>query len=149
MGALTITVDDRQVKKTLTSLNKQLGNMQKPLDDAGSDLLQYYGEEVFDTEGSALGVKWKPLSAATLKARRERRGYYAQTPVATNKILTWTARLRKGFKKKATRDRLVVSNSVDYFKYHQLGGRRMLGVNKNVVVIVLKRLQDAINKSIV
>ena len=144
---LTISFDDREFKSKINTLEKNVKSFKQPLEQVGSDLQEYYGRKVFNSQGAELGQKWKPLSRSTVMARQMRRGHYGKTPVETNKILVWTGKLRDGFKKKATSTRLIISNSVDYFKHHQIT-RPMLGITAEVINIVEKRIQSYLDKSI-
>lgn len=151
MPQISIKLDDRQVIKQINHLSTGLKGYKKPLDEAGDDLLRYYGEDVFKSQGKALGGKWKPLSAATLKLRKERRMHYANQPRTTGKILIWTGKLQDSFRKKARRTKLVIDNTANYFKFHQKKGkgqRSMLAINKTVINIVLKRV-DAYIKDLI
>lgn len=73
--------------------------------------------------------------------RDKRYGHYKKTPRVTNKILVWTGNLQDGFRKKVTNTRLVVNNIVKYFKYNQ-GTRKMLAINKKVITITVKNINN-------
>ena len=150
MVDITFKINDVEVRKKLKKLNRKSGSLKEPLTEVGDDLLQFYGKDVFEFKGKKLGETWKSLSPATLKLRRERRLHYANAPAATNKILIWTGNLRDGFIKKVTRTTLTIKNTVSYFKFHQLGTRkagrrRMLGINKEVITRVVKKLDKYYN----
>ena len=136
--------DDKEVTKMFNEITTELKLFKEPLTDSGDDLIEFFGEKNFDTQGAALGAPWKALSSSTLLARERRSGHYAKSPVATGKILLWTGSLSKGFQKKVTAFVLKIRNNVDYFKYNQ-PKRKMLDINKTVITIVL----DAINKYLV
>lgn len=153
MTELKISLDDTEIRKKLDQLAGDLKSYKKPFTEAGDELLGFYGGEVFSTQGRASGEPWRALSPATLKLRAERRGHYANPPITTNKILIWTGALQKGFEKTVSATRLVVKNTVDYFKYHQQASgrppqRKMLHINSKVIEIVVKAVNNYIVKSI-
>jgi len=144
---ISIKMDDKQVIKKLGTISTGLKNFKEPLNKVGDDLVKFYGEKVFETQGSAIGSKWAGLSPSTMDARLNRRGHYSNSPIATSKILIWTGALKKGFQKKVSSVKLIVSNNVKYFKYNQ-GKRPMLGINREVINIVVKRFEEYIKKLI-
>lgn len=144
---VTISCDTTRVTKKLSSMAAGFSNYSKPFELVGDDLLHLFGVEVFDTNGGAIGDNWRALAKSTLALRAARKGYYANTPVETNKTLVWTGRLRGGFKKEVKPMQLRIYNDVDYFKYHQKAGgkppqRKMLGVTSRVVTIVIDRINQ-------
>lgn len=144
---IKISFDDKQFKRKIEKLDRNVKNFREPLENTGEELIDYYGRKVFNSQGSELGKKWQPLSTSTLLARQMRRGHYAKSARRTNKILIWTGNLQDGFKKKATSTRLVISNAVDYFKYNQ-PSRPMLGITKNVIKTVEKNIKKYLDNSI-
>lgn len=139
---ITITADTTKVTKKLSGMAKGLSDFSKPLDLVGGDLLNFFGNEVFETQGAALGEVWKALAASTLVLRAARSGYYKNTPIVTDKILIWTGNLKGGFKKEVKPLQLRIYNDDEKFKYHQKTQRRMLGVNAKVVTIVIDRINQ-------
>lgn len=153
MTELCITLDDTAVVKKLNQMASDIKDFKDPFTDAGDQLLSFYGNDVFKTQGQAVGEPWRALSAATLKMRENREGYYRNPPITTNKILIWTGRLQKGFRKTVERTRLVIDNTVEYFKYHQLATgrppqRKMLHINSKVIKIVTDSIYDYLVKII-
>jgi len=141
---ISISLSDTQVKKTLDGLSSGLRSFKQPLEEVGDSLIGHYSDTVFETQGVANGAAWRPLSAATLKLRAERRGYYAQAPKRTGKILIWTGKLQEGFKKTVSSTKLVIENNVDYFKYHQINSRPMLAITSDVITQVVEGLNNYI-----
>lgn len=144
-----ITLDDTKVKKSLDGLAKGVQNFQEPLNKASEKLMDVYGNRTFEEQGAA-GEKWRPLSAATLMARKNRWGYYKQAGT-DGKTLIWTGRLRAGFRKKVNRVKLVIDNTVSYFKYHQERGgktpqRRMLFLNADTIKTVFDEVDRYVKK---
>lgn len=138
-----ITLDDKEFKQRLGKIADGVKSYKKPLNKIGDDLTKYYRKEVFDAQGRETGG-WKPHSPSTLLARQMRTGHYKNRPIKLGQILVWTGKLKKGFRKTVTPFRLVVDNTVDYFKYNQ-ATRKMLDVNKKVLDKVEKRISDYLN----
>lgn len=145
---LSFELDTRQATKALSALAGNLEDLRKPLEQSGNDLLQFFGYEVFETQGAVNGSAWRRLAASTLKMRQNRWGYYKQAPRRTDRILIWTGRLQDGFRKQVGKDILVIRNDVEYFKYHQLGQRRMLALNDRVISKVIARFNEHIANSL-
>lgn len=149
--SLNIKIDDTEIKKSFSNLERGVKNFRKPLNNLGDDLVEEYGKRVFQTQGGSSGESWKPLSAATLMMRSKKQGHYAKSG-GGSKILVWTGNLQRGFKKAVTKVKLVVDNGVDYFKYHQERGgktpqRRMMYVNKEIILKAQVRIMDHIKRS--
>lgn len=150
---LEITFDDKaNVKKKLLAISDQVKDWRPAFERVGQDMLQAYGVESFEKQGIA-GESWRPLANATRKARMKRWGYYKQAPMATDRILIWTGRLKSGFRKQVTRDYLRVFNVVPYFKYHQKPGgrppqRRMMAVTKDTIIRTMTILNDYMREQI-
>ncbi len=150
---LTISIDQTKVQKKLNSVLDGLKDFTPIFEESGDDLLQYYGKTVFDSQGTESGVAWRSLSPATLYMRAHRYGYYKQPYLMMGQKLVWTGRLKKGFIKTIEATKLIISNPVDYFKYHQLGSsrtpkRKMLAVNKTVITMVMARFSEYLKKII-
>jgi len=142
-----MTVDDKKVVKKFNTMAKGVKSFKVPLTNVGNDLIEFYGKKVFDTQGRAIGSPWRGLSASTIEARLDRRGHYSKSPIITNKILIWTGTLKKGFRKTVSKFKLTIKNNVKYFKYNQKK-RPMLGINKEVINIVMEGFEKYIKKLI-
>lgn len=145
MSDITFTLDDREVTKKINSLADGVKSFKKPFETVGDELLGFYGEDVFASQGQLSGGKWRNLSVETLKARKYGYGHYAKTPIATNMILVWTGTLKKGFKKAVTSTRLTIRNTVKYFKYNQ-PARKMLTINQYVIEKVTATFNEYLAK---
>ena len=149
---INISFESRSVQKTLSNLTKEIRDFRRPLDTLGVDLLQFYGGEVFTTQGGAINQSWKRLADSTLLARARRSGYYRQAPASNAQTLVWTGRMQKGFKKEVSTTKLRIFNPVPYFKYHQKGGkapkRAMLAITPQVVNKAASTIEEFIEKSI-
>lgn len=145
--SLEFIVDDTVVKQKLNAAFQAISDFSEPLNDIGDELIESVSGEVFDSEGAATGDKWRALKLSTLQARAHRVGYYANPPIATGKILTWTGRLRNSFKKHVSPWELTIDNPVPYFRYHQKRGgsppqRRMLILNAKNITKIRTALND-------
>lgn len=149
---INISFESTSVQKTLSNLTKEIRDFRRPLDTLGVDLLQFYGGEVFTTQGGAINQSWKRLADSTLLARARRSGYYRQAPASNAQTLVWTGRMQKGFKKEVSTTKLRIFNPVPYFKYHQKGGkapkRAMLAITPRVVNKAASTIEEFIEKSI-
>lgn len=149
---VVIRLDTREVDAKLGNLADLARDLRPIFSIIGDDLKGYFGGVVFEKQG-VRGAKWKSLSAVTQLKREKREGYYKNTPIATGQILVWTGRLKNSFDKQVEKSRLIISNSADYFKYHQLGTRKipkrpMLVIDQNVIDTVQKRFLEAFNKAL-
>lgn len=142
---IKVTIDSKKLDKRLRKITRGFKDLKEPLDDTGKDLLKFYEKDVFDSQGAKMGGKWKPLAIKTLKQRADKHGHYAKSPQVKNKMLIWTGKMKRGFKKIVTRSKLTIKNTVSYFKYNQKT-RPMLGINRNVKNIVRKNFKKWINK---
>lgn len=147
-----VKLDETAVKKTFVSLGRSMKDFTKPLEESAKEMLKVYSVDTFRKQGAA-GEKWKRLSAATLLARKERTGHYKNNPTKVGKILIWTGRMQQGFRDKVSKVKLVISNGVPYFKFHQSGRgktpqRRMLFINKDIITIVSDNVLKQVNKAL-
>lgn len=146
---INFKLDDRAVKAKLNTIEKALYNPKKPLKDTETELMEYFGETVFNRQGDP--KPWKPLAPSTMLARSKGWGYYANSPQQRGKTLVWTGNLRKSFKSKLGRLKLTIGNTASYFRKHQLGEdgtpkRQILSASKPVENIVLKNFERFFNK---
>lgn len=114
---------DKRVLGLLDKVQKKLDNPRAALTEVGGLLVSEF-QQNFPAEGRRLNEPWKALQRATIR-ERIRLGYGA------GPILVRTGKLMRGFRKEVNRFFVRVSNPVEYFKYHQLGGgylpqRRMI-----------------------
>lgn len=141
---LSFTLNDTQVNKTLSDLAKGVKNFSKPFKKSAEKLLPFFSEGVFESQGKAVGESWRRLAESTLRARAARSGYYKRPPITTGKILIWTGRLKGGFKSEINPAHLRIFNVTPYFKYHQMGQRRMLAINSFVIEAVTREFNKYI-----
>lgn len=138
---ISISGDERVVKLS-SGLREFFVNPKPALKKSGNFLVEEFDKQ-FQSEGSRLGRKWTPLAASTI-AQRARLGF------GSGPILQRTGKLRRGFEQDLKRYSVRVHNPVDYFKYHQTGGRhlpkrRMIAapekLKQEVVAIVIAELR--------
>ena len=108
---------EKEIKNTLDLTSKYVKSPKVSLKEAIMFMKDTTEGDVFNTEGSSIGHKWARLtpSYATWKSKR----------YPGKKILETTGKMRKNFKTKVSSTRAVLSNPTSYFKYHQLGTRKM------------------------
>jgi len=119
---MTLKLETRSLQNTVKKL-KNVAQATKDFKPFLSELSQKMTDNVnknFDTEGSHLGSKWARLKSNTVM-QRVRLGY------GTGPILQRTGKLKNStYQKEKTSKRVVVSNSAHYYKYHQLGTKKMV-----------------------
>lgn len=94
---------EKQLSRRLIGLGNSVKNFKPELSKSANFLKSFFGGEVFDTRGRAIGEPWKARKKFYPWPLLERPG----------------SRMRKSFKMKAEKLRAEVWNAVDYFKYHQ------------------------------
>lgn len=149
-GNFSFQLDDKALQKTLGSMVKAAQDYSEPLESAGEELIERYGEGPFSPfakQQTGSGEKFKEWSPLTVYAREKRQGHYAKEPIATDKILIWTGDMMRGFYKKVTKVALTIGNNVEYFKHNQRSQRKMLFINSSVVNIVARHLMKHTNNS--
>lgn len=102
---------EQQMSRKLRGIEKELRDWKPAFKKTADELKNIYSREVFDTEGSVIGVKWQPLDSAyaSIKARK----------YPGKGILEATGRMRGSFKTLYKSDMAAIWNSAVYFKYHQ------------------------------
>lgn len=102
---------EKQLSRRLLNLEGALQDYTRPFEDSAAYLKQVFSRDVFDTQGAAIGERWKRLSPATV-ARKARQGMQAQP-------LIETGNMRASFHSIASSDQAVIYNTAAYFRYHQ------------------------------
>lgn len=148
---LTISLDITTIEKRLSDIVASVSDVTSTLEIVGDELLNFYGVVQFETEGGSGGNPWKELSPMTVMMRQKKLGHYA-LPNTGDSILWWTGRLKEGFFKTVSDQKLTIGNDVPYFAQHQLGNgnqppqRKMLVINDKVTVLVLDTFKEFIHK---
>ena len=105
-------------KAQLKKIQEGLRNARPFFSELEKQILQE-NDTQFSTEGAYLGEKWEKLSQATV-IQRGKLGFGA------GPILQRTGKLKRSTRKKqVTNTSLTISNTAPYYKYHQLGTRKM------------------------
>ena len=117
---ISFTVDGVvQLSRLVTDLSATVQDWSPALSQSSDDILEFITNDVFDTEGEALGQPWQPLSAKY--AVWKEKNYPGQP------ILQRTGAMRQGFISAVDSSTLTIGNSISYFPYHQsLAPRRVL-----------------------
>lgn len=130
-------------------LNSGLTDFSPAMTEIGKLVEDYYSGQVFSSQGAVLGLKWPTLKATTIKNKLKHYPQYATTP------LIRTGAMKNSFKSKPTRKDVTISNTAEYFKYHQstaarskLPRRAMMSINKDVKSIVKQVIEADIAKKL-
>jgi len=134
---LSFSFDGKETLKKLARMAEGLKDMTAPFERSGESLLEFFKGEVFESQGAALGERWRDHSASTKIARAKRWGYYKSDPVADAKVLVWSGRIRAGFKKQVSKNSLRIYNEDENFKKNQ-PSRKMLRITSKVIEIVTR-----------
>ncbi len=113
---ITITGLD-EAQRTLTGAKSAVENLQPAMTDIGKYLARFFSSEVFASRGGVIGEPWPALNAryASYKAKR----YPGRPP------LVRTGLMQRSFISNSGASFARVTNSADYFDYHQLGGSKL------------------------
>ena len=57
MSEITFTLDAQEFTKKLNDLSDGVKDFKKPLDNVGNELLGFYGDDVFASQGTETGVR--------------------------------------------------------------------------------------------
>ena len=114
--SITITGVSEVLTK-LTLLKEGLSNYKAELETTGEFLKNYYADFPFKFEGQVYGKNWARLSPA----------YQARKSIkyVGKNILEASGFMRTQFAFTSTSDYCRIFNNTEYFKYHQLGTKRM------------------------
>jgi len=133
---MTVTVaGSAQLFKKLAKAQIDIKDMSRELRLAGKFLKDFYGNEVFDSQGSVINKKWPPLNVAYRKRK--------QTKAPGKGPLEFSGKMRDSFVVKSGINKAVVSNKATYFKYHQSDRARKGNLPRRVMMILdRKRKKD-------
>lgn len=109
---VTITGLDEEEAR-LTALSDGFKDFTGALTGLGASLILFYGDDVFNSSGQALGETWAPLSTpydSWKNAHYPGRG-----------VLEREGTMRQSFYSEVTPDTLFIGNSAPYFAFNQLG----------------------------
>lgn len=136
-----------EVNERLSKLNAGLHDFRGALGEAADQLIKYYEGPVFDSKGEVYGTPWAQLAPSTQAYKSKHFSLYASTPLVA------TGAMRHSFRRTATTLGVFIDNTQPYFKYHQLGTRKMpqrriLGINEEVKSIVKQTIEADIRRKI-
>ncbi len=101
-----------QLSRRLRGIGDQLKDWRPAFRRATNELKSTFSNDVFQTQGTAVGAKkWAPLKPQYL-AQKRKRGFSGGTLVATGQM-------KNSFQTIVKSDLGAVWNSIYYFKYHQ------------------------------
>jgi phage gpG-like protein len=100
-----------QLSRVLIGMESSMKDYTFPFRQSADYLHHTFAVDVFETQGAAIGEKWKRLSPATV-SRKARQGM-PDTPLIA------TGNMRASFQTEVSKDQAVISNTAEYFKYHQ------------------------------
>jgi hypothetical protein len=133
----------------LDALKIGLRDFTAPLTVIGEELKNYYGNDVFATQGGAIGIPWPTLAASTVKQKLRKYPTYASTP------LIRTGKMKSSFRAKVSPVSLEISNDAPYFKYHQstaprskIPYRPMMAINTEVKSIIQRVIQADVDAKV-
>jgi hypothetical protein len=95
---------DKELSRVLLGVSTNLKDFTQPLHDSADYLKRTFSKDVFETEGRAIGEKWKRLSPATVAAKA-RKGQYGG-------ILVATGLMQRSFQTIVSSDQAVIFNSI-------------------------------------
>lgn len=148
MAGISVAVNisgDAKFMSKLSGLMPALLDWTEALDKAGSDMVAYFSEQPFKSQGGVFGTPWAALSPRTIAIKSELYREYAAQPLIA------TTTMKNSFEHSATSTHLEVTNSAPYFVYHQstaprhkIPRRPMFAVNDDVKGII----QDAFESNL-
>lgn len=139
-------------QQRLAKLSASFKNFSSALTALGKQMVMFYSQTVFISQGSALGKQWtalKPASQAYKSKHWPGRG-----------PLVRTGAMQEAFYDEVTPNTLFISNRASYFPYQQLGtspgtgrghnipAREMIGVNDTVEAMIKTALETDIRAKI-
>ncbi|MGY3406100.1 phage gpG-like protein [Bradyrhizobium sp. GM5.1] len=102
---------EKQVSRVLIGMESSIKDLSYPLKESAGYLKRTFSVDVFNTQGGAIGERWKRLSPYTV-AQKARRGYPLTPLVASG-------RMQNSFQTIVSSDQAVIYNTAPYFKFHQ------------------------------
>lgn len=102
---------EKQFSRRLLGIETNLRDFTVPLTRIAIKLKSTFSDDVFKTQGAAIGENWAKLSPYTI-ATKARKGFPSTPLIATGAM-------QKGFRSIVSKDEAIISNTQEYFKYHQ------------------------------
>ena len=138
---------EKQLSRRLLTLEDAVQDYSYPFSQSADFLKGVFSRDVFQTQGTAIGERWRRLSPVTV-AQKARRGY-PSTP------LIGTGSMQRSFHTIVSSDQAVIYNTAAYFKYHQskaprshLPRRVMMKIHHNQREQIIRFFQEHIRASL-
>lgn len=144
MTVFVTVTGDKRISNKIIKVGGKLKAPRLILTRIGRKLVTYFKENMVSEGVKLTKQRWKELSPATAAAK-SRLGFGGK------KILERTGKLKKAIKTlSVTSHTVTIGNKTPYYKFHQLGGkkipkRKQLGVNNDVNRIVMTEIMKDIS----
>ena len=131
MTAVTVTVDDTEVRAALAALAQRAGNPRPFLLAIGEDIMER-AKRRFETSTDPAGRRWQPNARATIEAFVAGRGGFGKRGInkkgqglamGKKPLIGETRSLSRQFHVAASGSAVTVGNSMAYAAIHQFGGK--------------------------
>jgi len=136
---------EKQLSRRLRGLENDIKDFSPAFKKSASKLKSIFSRDVFSSRGQVIGEKWKRLSPYTV-AQKARQGFPSDPLVRTGKM-------KNSFTTKYGPREATISNTAEYFKYHQsnkprsrIPRRVMMKLGNNQKEMVVKEFQNYIRK---
>jgi phage gpG-like protein len=148
MAIVTIKITgDQEAIGKLQKLGKSLIMFRSAMNEIGGELSDYFSQQVFASQGGAIGERWPRLSPAY--QARKAKFYPGRGP------LQRTGEMQKGFYHTSDEQSVTIKNRKKYFDYHQsteprskIPRRPMMATTGEVKDIVARVLQADVTAKI-
>jgi len=108
---IKITGDKETIAK-LGKMGQSLLNFQTAMRSIGKELPSYFSNQVFGSQGGAIGERWPALKQATKDSKAKK--YFTATPLVN------TGAMKRGFRAEYPDfNSVMIGNVAPYFDYHQ------------------------------
>lgn len=125
MVQISVQVQTGKIRNRLSLLNQRMQDMSPALNEVGEYML-LATDQRYENEIDPNGIPWQPNSPYTLRLKRERG--------QIQKILQATGRMRDSYFTRVTGNTMVLTNSLERARKHQLGikvaKRQHLGISE-------------------
>ena len=146
MQILIKITGDKQTIKNLRSVKSELNDFSRPMRQIGSELKSFFSNDVFASQGGAIGHRWPALQSSTIKQKSARYRAHSVTP------LIRTGAMKNAFYSKSDRSSVLIGNNASYFVYHQSSAPRtripyrpMIAISEQVKTIVNRVIDDRVS----
>lgn len=129
---------ERQLSRRLRGIGDQMEDWTEAFKETADHLEDTFRNDVFDTEGRAIGEKWEPLSPA-YRAWKEQ-NYPGKG------ILERTGTMRSNFDSVHKKDMAMIWNDTPYFKYHQSNKSRRGNLPRRPAMKLYHRQREDVQK---